>query len=290
MRLRSISERSEASQAPPNIRSNNTAAARMTTRKAAISFRKIPFLTSFFSLWGLEAVTRAAHGLKIARVFGIGLNFFADAADVNIDRARSDVRGVAPNGIEKMIAGKDATKMAGEIIEQAKLGGSGRDGLSANGENHGGGIDFDVADLERTRRQRTLKAAEHGLHAGDEFARAEGLGDVVVGSEFEAKDAIGFAAFGGKENYGYSSQTLGLTDGAAEFETVLARDHDIEHEQRRPLALGVNDYCGAVGIDANGKTFVLQMMANEARNIRIVFDDEDAWFHGFIVMKGFAST
>jgi hypothetical protein len=32
------------------------------------------------------------------------------------------------------------------------------------------------------------------------------------------------------------------------------------------------------------------VMANQARNIRIVFDDEDAGFHGFIVTKGVAST
>jgi hypothetical protein len=32
------------------------------------------------------------------------------------------------------------------------------------------------------------------------------------------------------------------------------------------------------------------VMANEAGNIGIVFDDENAWFHGFIVTKGVAST
>jgi hypothetical protein len=32
------------------------------------------------------------------------------------------------------------------------------------------------------------------------------------------------------------------------------------------------------------------VMANEARDIGIVFDDEDAWFHGIIVTKRVAST
>jgi hypothetical protein len=162
--------------------------------------------------------------------------------------------------------------------------------LSANRKNHGGGIDFDVADLERAGWKRTLEAPEHGLHASYKFSRAEGFGDVVVRSNLEAKDTVGFATFGGQENHGYCGQTLSLADGAAEFETVLAGDHDVEHEERRTLTLGVNDYSGAVGIDADGKTFVLQVMANETRNIRIVFDDEDAWFHGFIVTKGVAST
>jgi hypothetical protein len=32
------------------------------------------------------------------------------------------------------------------------------------------------------------------------------------------------------------------------------------------------------------------VMANEAGNIGIVFDDEDAWFHGSIVTKRVPST
>src|SRR5271155_3701290 len=193
-----------------------TAVVRMTTTKAAISLRKIPFLTAlslsqllyFFhplllsrSLWGLEAVAGAADGFEIARVFGVRLDFFADAADIDVDRARGHVGRVTPDGIEKMVAGKDPAEVAGEVIEQAKLGGGGGDGLSANGEDHGGGVDGDFADLKRAGRERTLKAAEHGFDAGDEFARAERLGDVVVGSDLETEDAVGFAAFGGEENH-----------------------------------------------------------------------------------------
>src|ERR1700732_1615262 len=118
MRLRSISERSEASQAPPSVMSNVTAAARMTTRKAAISFRKIPFLTaSPLSLGGLEAVARAAHGFQVARVFRVGFDFFADAANVNIHRARRHIGSIAPDRIQKMIAGENAAEMAREIIQ-----------------------------------------------------------------------------------------------------------------------------------------------------------------------------
>jgi hypothetical protein len=74
-----------------------------------------------------------------------------------------------------------------------------------------------------------------------------------------------------------------LADGVAEFETIFAGDHDIKQEERGTLALSVGDYVGAGGIDAHGKAIVLQVMANEAGNIGIVFDDEDARFHGFIV-------
>jgi hypothetical protein len=81
-----------------------------------------------------------------------------------------------------------------------------------------------------------------------------------------------------------------LADGAAEFEAVFAGNHDIEHEERRTLARGIGDDGGAVGIDADRESIVFQVVANEAGDIRVVFDDEDAWFHGFIVAKGVAST
>jgi hypothetical protein len=81
-----------------------------------------------------------------------------------------------------------------------------------------------------------------------------------------------------------------LANRAAEFESVFAGDHDVEHEQCRALALGVGDHIGAVGIDTHGKTVVLQVVANKAGNIGIVFDDENAGFHGFIVTKRVTST
>src|ERR1700720_937768 len=136
MRLRSISERKEVSHAPPRRRSNITAAARMTTRKEAISLRKIPLLTAF-SLWRLEAVARAPYRLQIARVFRVWFDFFPDAANIHVHRARGDVRGVPPNGIQQMVAGKDAAEMSREVIEQAKLRSRRGNSSSANHKDHG---------------------------------------------------------------------------------------------------------------------------------------------------------
>ena len=95
--------------------------------------------------------------------------------------------------------------------------------------------------------KRALKAAQNGFDAGHKFARAERLGDVVVGAELESEDAVGFAAFGRKKNYGHGGEPVSLADGAAEFETVFAGDHDVEHEKRRALALGIGENVDPVG-------------------------------------------
>ena len=81
-----------------------------------------------------------------------------------------------------------------------------------------------------------------------------------------------------------------MTDGAAEFESVLAGDHDIEYEEGRTLAFGVGDHVRAGGIYANHEAIILKMVADETCDIGVVFDDKDAWFHGFIVAKAAATT
>src|SRR5579864_5945820 len=100
-----------------------------------------------------------------------------------------------------MVAAEDASLVAGEVIEQAELCGRGGNGISAHGECHGRGINFDFADFHGAGRQGTLEAAQHSLHASDELARAEVLGNVVVSAEFETEHAVGFAAFRGQKNY-----------------------------------------------------------------------------------------
>ena len=95
-------------------------------------------------------------------------------------------------------------------------------GLPLHGEGHGRGIDFDIADFHGAGRQRTLEAAKHGFDAGDQFARTEGFGDVVVGAKFETEDAVGFAALGRQENYRHRGKARSLANGAADFQTVFA--------------------------------------------------------------------
>src|SRR5579872_3722987 len=232
VRLRSISVRNEASQALPIMTSRMTAVAAMTIRKTASSLKKMRFFnvssSAILSLRGLEAVAGAAHGFQVAGIFRVGLDFFADAPDVHIDGARSHVGGIAPDGVEKVITREDASLVAGEEVEQAELGGGSGNHAAADGEGHRRGIDFNVADFHGTRWKRAFEAAQDGFYAGDKFTRAERLGDVVVGAEFEAEDAVRLAAFGGEENYRHGGEAGSLTDGAADLEAIFAGNHDVE--------------------------------------------------------------
>src|ERR1700722_2479689 len=254
----------------------------MRTTNAASSLKKIRFFT-FSSFGDLKAIAGAADSLKIAGILRVRLDFFTNAADIDVNRARSYVGSVTPDGIEQMIARKNASRVAREIVEQAEFGGGGGNRGAAHGEDHGRGIDFYFTNLHGTGRERAFEAAKHGFDAGHEFARTEGFSDVVVRSDFEAENAVGFAAFRSKKNHGHRREAGSLAHGAAEFEAVFAGDHDVEDKQSRTLPLGVAENIGAGGINAHREAVVFEVMADEAGNVGIVFNDEDVGFHGIIV-------
>src|ERR1700690_3060468 len=149
----------------------------------------------------LEAIASAPYRLQVTRILRIGFDFFADAANINVDGARGDICRVTPDRIEQLVAGKNAPGMPHEVIEQAEFGSRGWDLFAAHGKRHGGGINVNLVDLGGQGRQGTLETAQDGLYAGHKFARAEGLGDVVIGAEFQSQNAIGLATLGGEKDY-----------------------------------------------------------------------------------------
>src|ERR1051326_811245 len=313
--------RNEASQALPIIASRMTAVAAMTIRKTASSLKKMRFFTgltfqrtsysnprepcpqglkpealqrliaalkgcsSTNSFWDLEAVAGAADGFQVTGIFRVGLDFFANAANVDIDRARSYEGGVAPDGVEKVITREDASLVTGKVVEQAELGGGGGDHAAADREGHGRGVDFDVANFHGARWKRAFEAAQDSVDAGDKLAGAEGLRNIVIGAEFEPEDAVRLAAFRGEENYRHGGEPGGLTDGAAEVEAVFAGNHDLQNQERVALPVGVGAKGAAGWVDAHGEAFIFQVMADQAGNVGIVFNDEDAGLHGSILSE-----
>jgi hypothetical protein len=73
---------------------------------------------------------------------------------------------------------------------------------------------------------------------------------------------------------------LGLANLAAEFEAVFAGHHDVEEEERGPLALGFGEDGVAGWVEFDGEARALEMMAYQAGNVRIIFDYGDVRFHG----------
>src|SRR6185369_13704761 len=87
--------------------------------------------------------------------------------------------------------------------------------------------------------------AEHGFDASKEFANREGLGNVIVGAEFEADDLVYFLATRGKHDDG-NSRALGL-ELLADFEAAHARHHYVENYEVWSLRDSAFQSCDSVG-------------------------------------------
>ena len=86
--------------------------------------------------------------------------------------------------------------MTGEGGEQLELGGGDLEQRVRDANLVAIAIDLDGTDREHRARFGDLAggATQHGSDARHQLARRERLGEVIVGAEIQAEDAIGFHA------------------------------------------------------------------------------------------------
>ena len=112
------------------------------------------------------------------------------------------------------------------------------------------------------------------LDPDDQFPWRERLDDVVVGSELEARDAVGFLASGREQDDWEFA--LG-TDPAAEVQPAALRDHDVEDHQIRAIHLDRPTRRQAVGRFERLETFVVQVAHDDVAHDVLVVNDEHPW-------------
>ncbi len=90
-------------------------------------------------------------------------------------------------------------------------------------------VHFGVAEAEHVRRLHD-RASQHRLDARAQLARVERLGDVVVGAELEPHDLLGVVRPGGEDDDRRAAAAAAQL--ATDLEAVLARQHDVEQDER----------------------------------------------------------
>jgi hypothetical protein len=173
--------------------------------------------------------------------------------------------------------------VTGEIFEKAEFCGGGLDLLFANGQGHGTAIDDEIAVTNDLGSERTFKSSKNGLDAGDEFARAERLWNVIVGAEFESEDAIGFATFGGEKDHGRHGESRILTDSATKLETVSTGNHDVENEKYGAFTLGFGHDQRGRSEGSNRVSSGFEVMPDKPSDVGFIFHHKQDWAHEIIV-------
>src|SRR5260370_20127806 len=173
--------------------------------------------TPYSSLRNLKTIPCPAHGAQITRIFRIALNFLTQLAHVNVHRTGRDKLRLSPNGVKNLVAGENSAGMACKIVEQTKLCSRSRNGLAAHSQQHGSGINPDIACLHHRGRQRTLEAPQNRLNSSHHLAWAEGLADVIVGTQLQAQHPLSFTASRSQKNNRNYPQRCTLANLAAQI-------------------------------------------------------------------------
>jgi len=159
------------------------------------------------------------------------------------------------------------------VSKQFELGRCHRDGCAIDEHQPTVGVDEDGADLPHPLAiRRAGRAPEHRLDPRDQLAWTERLGQVVVGAQLQAKDAVHLVVACGEED-GRCPVAV-VAEPAADLEPVHAGQADVEHAGDRPQPAGRGEAGDAVGLGVHAEVVPREIHAYEISDGSFVLHDE----------------
>ena len=144
-----------------------------------------------------------------------------------------------------MAAAEGDAGLGGQDVEEVEFGAGEGDGLVCDPDFVAGGVDAQVAEhavfLNGGGGGWAAGAAQHGLDSGDEFAVAEGLGEVVVGADGESDEPVDLITAGGED------EDVAVREGAdlaAHLDAVEPGQPEVEHDHIGVLGPRLGDGVG----------------------------------------------
>ena len=125
-----------------------------------------------------------------------------------------------------------------------------------------------------TRRGNRLgrAAAQHRPDAGQQFARVERLRQIIVRAHLKPDDAVDLFALRGQHD---DRDRRRGAQAPAQAQAVLARQHQVEHDQVDP-ALGQRPvHLAPVARDRDAAFVGAQILGHQRADLAVVLDDED---------------
>ena len=114
------------------------------------------------------------------------------------------------------------------------------------------------------------------MHPGEEFARIEGLRDVVIGSEFQPHDTVNiFAARGEHDD---RRRVLRRADPLQNREAVFTRHHQVENQRVKPLTHPEPVHCLAVFSHEDIEPVLTEIAPQEVPQPRVIIDHQNFRF------------
>jgi hypothetical protein len=144
------------------------------------------------------------------------------------------------------------------------------------------GVDLEISESHLQRHvDRSACAGKELLHAEHEFARAERLGNVVVGTDLEADNAIGLCGFRSEHDDRNRCGRRIAAKQAADIEPIDLREHEVEHDERGPIGAGLCKGRLSIGSLHRIETCLTQFERQHLERVGLVVDDQYPRLHFF---------
>ena len=176
-----------------------------------------------------------------------GVERLAQPPDMHVDGAHLDLRILAPDPVEQLLAREHPARMLQEMPQQAEFGRAEMDRLAGARHAVGGEVHRDIGVAQHVVGRVRLGAPDHRAQPRHQFARAERLDDIVVGAAVEAADAVALLAARRQHDDRQRAGRRRPADLPAHFEAGDQRQHPVEQHgvgpvlgdaQQRLLAVG----------------------------------------------------
>ena len=203
----------------------------------------------------------------------------AKAADLHVNGPVEGIGIRAPGEFQQLVAGQHPLRPLDEGAEQRKLAArqvddhaGGRAQLAAHQVEAPAGELAAGADAGRVRA--LFGAAQHGAHAGQQFAGIAGFSQVIVGAQLQAHDAVGVLAHGRQHDDRRAALAVGKAP--AYGQPVLARQHHVEHDQVDGAALQSQLHLRGVTGGVDLVPVLAQEVGDDVADSGVVIDHQDA--------------
>ena len=193
---------------------------------------------------------------------------------MDIDGAAVAEEVVAPDALEQHIARQCHAAVSHQAGEQVELFLRQCDLTPIAPDAPRAGVDPHIAGIEHLAVHQclTIGAAQDGADARQQLAQAEWLGDVIVGAEFEAGDAVDLVLAGGEHQ---DRRITLLAQDAADRESVQPWQHDVEDDQIGAVAPRPIQRRHAIAGVQHRVPLALEVVAQRLGERRIVFYQQD---------------
>src|SRR3954471_6163531 len=256
------------------MRVATTAASTMPSRNSAGSRKRSELNTSDLlgggGGRGAGLVADPPHGDDRRRVAELP----PQLAHVDVDGAGVARERVAPDPLEQLVACEDEALVVEELPEEVELLGRQPDLLLPDVALPSAGVEHELAVPEHTAIGPRLSpaGAEDGTPPRHELARIEGLREVVVGADLEARDLVEVVVARRQHQHG---QRARLADPPADLDPVEVGQHQVEDDERGSVDADEGQRLSAARGHLHGEAVLAEIGGDERGNRLLVLDDEN---------------